>query len=475
MSRPGEIIKFVGLLILLFLWSESFSQKLRVIGASNTIADTRIGNELRKSSWNIDPTVRPDIYDAYVPQSGKSVTFITNEDSISFHVIPGGLYEFVILINGKDSAFTAIKGILDTPRAQFSDIYKKEHTGKTFVEIPAMYELMNVVISLTTEGKKDNGLIRKDNPYYHEVLQWFDKFKTEPVVAAVNKEIANPENYHALKMDAYAFNFQERQIVQSPVYDRIGFSNTNNIRLLIPLFQDFANKSGFIDFYSAHQNYYDRLIVTYRDSIGIAGMQTWLTTHFPSTKYDSFKIIFSPLVSSNQSATWFDYDGFKEAQAHVNFPFRKKNDQQSLSEQAMLVRDGNIVFTELNHAFINPESEKPAYTEKIAKAFKNLTVWNDPQKPARYYNDAFSSFNEYMNWALVCLRYVDFAPKKEQKILISQTETMMVESRGFTKFAEFDRFLIPLYIDRKKGQILADLYPEIVSWFEENSKISVKK
>jgi hypothetical protein len=73
-----------------------------------------------------------------------------------------------------------------------------------------------------------------------------------------------------------------------------------------------------------------------------------------------------------------------------------------------------------------------------------------------------------MNWALVCLRYADYAPKSEQARLIAQTENMMVNSRGFIKFAEFDQFLVKLYQNRKNGQVLADLYPEIVGWFEAN-------
>ena len=48
-------------------------------------------------------------------------------------------------------------------------------------------------------------------------------------------------------------------------------------------------------------------------------------------------------------------------------------------------------------------------------------------------------------------------------------ERMMVKSRGFPKFAEFDRFLIEIYVNRKKGQTLADLYPQIVEWFEKNN------
>ncbi|MEO6286219.1 MAG: DUF4932 domain-containing protein [Dyadobacter sp.] len=467
MSKLALACFFIAL-ISIFNGAVSFSQNIKVIRASGKSVDIRVGSELRKSNWNISPDIKPDVYDVYVPKAGKAVTFITNKDSIRFDVKPDDYQAFVILLNGKDSAFTAIKGHLDVPRARFSDDYKKSHTGKTFVEIPPVYELMNVVMAITNEGKKDNGMIRKNNTYYSDVLQWFDQYHNDPAVVAVNAEIANPDNYFSAKMDAYAFEYQNEKIVQSHVYDRIGFSNTNNIRSLIPALQEFAVKSKFADFYKKHQNYYDGLITSYRDSIGVPEMQKWLVINFPSTKYDSFKIIFSPLVASNQSATWFEFDGFKEAQAHVNFPFHSANQPKTYSKEASLVQDGSIVFTELNHAFINPESAKPQYAERIVKTFANLATWNNPEKPAKYYNDPFASFNEYMNWALVCLRYLDYAPKNEQEKLIQQTENMMVNSRGFIKFAEFDQFLVKLYRNRKKGQVLADLYPEIVGWFEGN-------
>ena len=51
-------------------------------------------------------------------------------------------------------------------------------------------------------------------------------------------------------------------------------------------------------------------------------MKRWLDKHFPtSNHYDSYKIIFSPLVNSSQSSTWFESNGFKELQPHVNFPW----------------------------------------------------------------------------------------------------------------------------------------------------------
>jgi hypothetical protein len=444
------------------------AQKLPIVNASAKKVDIKVGNAVGNDNWNIDASIRPDVFNIAVPANGTPITFITDKDSIRFDVKPGDYHEFVILLNQKDSALTAIKAILDVPRAHFSEDYKKSHTGKTFVEVPQIYELINIVFAITDVGKKDNGLIRKDNPYHTDVLKWFDKYNKEQAVSALNEAITNTDNYHGLKMDAYAFDFNDGKIKQSAVYDRIGNSTENHLKTFIPALQDFAIKSNFLDFYKAHESYYNGLITSYRDSIGVPEMQKWLVTNFPTTNYDSFKIIFSPLVSSNQSANWFEYDGFKEAQAHVNFPFPSKNNVQTVSKEASLVRDGTIVFTELNHAFINPESEKPAYLARIDKAFAQIATWNDPEKPAKYYNSPYSSFNEYMNWALVCIRYVDFAPEKDQAELIQATEEMMVNARGFRKFAEFDQFLVKLYKNKKKGQVLADLYPQIVGWFEKN-------
>jgi hypothetical protein len=97
-----------------------------------------------------------------------------------------------------------------------------------------------------------------------------------------------------------------------------------------------------------------------------------------------------------------------------------------------------------------------------------VAVWNAADKPARYYNNPHASFDEYMNWVLVNLRYLDYAPAGEQAELIAGVDKVMVENRGFVKFPEFSRFLVDLYKKRDKSQTTANLYPAIVSWFETN-------
>jgi len=49
---------------------------------------------------------------------------------------------------------------------------------------------------------------------------------------------------------------------------------------------------------------------------------------------------------------------------------------------------------------------------------------------------------------------------------IAAVDQMMTQRRGFTRFAEFSAFLRDLYVRRGASQTVADLYPQIIAWFE---------
>lgn len=99
--------KFVTLLLLLSSLQLSVGQtKLQVIRANSKAVDVRVGNQLIKGAWGISPEIKPDIYTA----SEKNVTFYTDVDSISFNTKAKlDTYSFIILLNGKDSAYTQVK------------------------------------------------------------------------------------------------------------------------------------------------------------------------------------------------------------------------------------------------------------------------------------------------------------------------------------------------------------------------------
>lgn len=93
------------LLTMVLLTQTLFSQeKLPIINATSTQVDIKVDNNLLKNAWRLAPEADPDIYTT----SGKKVTFYTDIDSISFEIKPNQQIDFVILLNGKDSANTRI-------------------------------------------------------------------------------------------------------------------------------------------------------------------------------------------------------------------------------------------------------------------------------------------------------------------------------------------------------------------------------
>lgn len=95
-------------ILLLFLIASAnllAQKKMPIIKANSTTVDIKDDNNLRKGAWRITPEVKPDVYTT----SNKKVTFYTDIDSITFKINPKvEKYDFMILLNGKDSAWTQI-------------------------------------------------------------------------------------------------------------------------------------------------------------------------------------------------------------------------------------------------------------------------------------------------------------------------------------------------------------------------------
>ncbi|MEJ0101473.1 MAG: hypothetical protein WDO19_02460 [Bacteroidota bacterium] len=77
-----------------------------MIKANSNNADIKDGLHFRKAYWYIMPEKKPDRYYVELPAKEHAVTFYTDIDSITFNTMYGGVYNFVILLNGKDSCYT---------------------------------------------------------------------------------------------------------------------------------------------------------------------------------------------------------------------------------------------------------------------------------------------------------------------------------------------------------------------------------
>jgi len=98
-------LKLLTIIVVTLLTQNLFAQKkLPTIKANSLQVDIKVDDNLIKNAWTIVPEANPDIYTT----SAKKVTFYTDIDSISFEVKSNEQYDFVILLNGKDSANTRI-------------------------------------------------------------------------------------------------------------------------------------------------------------------------------------------------------------------------------------------------------------------------------------------------------------------------------------------------------------------------------
>jgi hypothetical protein len=88
-----------------------FAQKLPVIKATSKNVKIRDGAFFKEDFWVIFPETNPDIYFVDFPKKEHKVTFITDQDSISFDVQYGNNYDFIILLNEKDSCYTRIAAV----------------------------------------------------------------------------------------------------------------------------------------------------------------------------------------------------------------------------------------------------------------------------------------------------------------------------------------------------------------------------
>jgi hypothetical protein len=115
-----------------------------------------------------------------------------------------------------------------------------------------------------------------------------------------------------------------------------------------------------------------------------------------------------------------------------------------LGENLNRMIHSRVVFTEIDHNFVNPVSHK--LRRRIGKALKDREAWvNDALPGATAYGNAESVFNEYMTWSLFSLYCMDRYPEADVLDFLPRMERQMVEDRGFVRFREFNRELLELH------------------------------
>jgi hypothetical protein len=84
---------------------------LPVLKTNTKALDVREGHNLYKGYWDVSPEVKKDVYYAHRFKKATTITFYSDIDSISFRVSPRHTYDFIVLLNNKDTCYTQISTI----------------------------------------------------------------------------------------------------------------------------------------------------------------------------------------------------------------------------------------------------------------------------------------------------------------------------------------------------------------------------
>jgi predicted aspartyl protease len=110
-DKQQEKMKYIIQTFLLLTITSQFvfaQEKLPILKTNKTIISIKEGNSDYKDSWTIAPEVKPDVFVTQKFTGTQIITFYSDIDTISFTVKPNKKYDFIILLNGKDKAYTQI-------------------------------------------------------------------------------------------------------------------------------------------------------------------------------------------------------------------------------------------------------------------------------------------------------------------------------------------------------------------------------
>ena len=334
-------------------------------------------------------------------------------------------FVFLILI----AASTAWAGDPRIVETTFDAKYIKQNSNKVRVVIPAAYELGQIAYTLSELQNQNYGRSYSKGKYYQEMQEYFSGFTDHHILPAVNYE--KWTDYWSFRQNSIAYSYKDTELVNDGVYRTLWDMGEDEFQLNREALEDFARLSNFGSFYAAHSDYYEGLKTEFSSIVNPEGMRLWLEDNF-SARYDSYLIVISPLVGGAHNFAIVSDKNFKEAIITISAPnvFDSKRNEKGQVPKEIALKFARLVFTELDHNYVNPASER--FTTKIKDNIGEVTQWNESND----YTSAFSTFNEYVTWAIFPMYVRSVYGDVYFNEAMSDVNRQML-SRGFVRFPEF--------------------------------------
>jgi hypothetical protein len=328
-------------------------------------------------------------------------------------------------------------------------------TSRVRIVIPAVYELANVIIAMTSYGQNSPSLIHRSGPYYQRVYAAFSAFRSHASMRDLQLGTGDPlRRYYEFRDNSYAYVYEDGEIRRDP--DAIALRSPNIFRDRLSAVQTFADASQFRSFFAANEAYYVDLIDRYRSAAQVDSMADWLEREFPGVRYRQYTVVLSPLVYASHSA--YFPPGSSQAYFFVSGPDVTTGAGTSDGVKKATVQ--RILFTELDHAFVNPVTDR--YRTAITGAFADRAKWTTDT--STFYDSPTAVFNEYMTWAVFLLFVSARLSQPDFEAVRQMTVQLMETTRRFHRFGPFTDQLLQLRRTGATALTVADLYPQIIEW-----------
>jgi hypothetical protein len=326
------------------------------------------------------------------------------------------------------------------------------------IVIPEVYELANVIIAMTSFGQTSPVAVYRTGEYYKRVTTAFSPFRNHPSMQDLQLGSSDPlREYYDFRDPSPAYVFEDGEIRRDPA---ASISRARNLfRERRAAAQAFAEASQFRAFFADNAAFFADQIVRYRSIAEVDAIADWLEHEFPGVSYRHYTVVLSPLVYGSHSA---QFPSTNEALFLVAGPDVTTGAGTSDGVKKATVQ--RILFTEVDHAFVNPTSDR--YRESINNAFGNRSKWTTDN--SSFYDSPTAVFNEYMTWTAFLLFVENRLSAADFDAVRELTVQLMEGSRRFQRFGVFTTEVLRLYRDRASGRTVADLYPQILAWASAN-------
>jgi hypothetical protein len=421
---------------------------------------------------------RPDSDNGTDARLDEYATIYYGQDSLRLNYHNKLPYAHITYVNFKSpKGKTTLRFHFNDIASYFSNDYMEKNNGNIQFDIPETYELANIIWTLSPSGQSAKDLY-KEGEYYKRVVSYFKPYMNHPIFRALHfPDSVYANKYYDFRENSFAFNFKDAKaepsnvklLYNGPYYYVYGddLADSSLFGRLKPVVEDFAAKSKFREFYKSNLEYYNKEIQRQKELLPVRQMWHWLEEAFPKTKYQSYRIVSSPLIGGSHStqrySTYNKTEWFSENVMFICGTARYDS-MTNLTEKQKEGLMSGIVFTEIDHNYVNPATNK--FTKQVDSIFSNRNVWAKQGNSSDYYESPVSVFNEYMTHAAFCLYILDIYDKPIADFVIDNREQLMVNRRNFIKFKEFDRALIRLHQEHKDLKVV-ELYPFILEWCKQ--------